>query len=85
MYAIFCDLNPPGKIRDHFGIVKAFSNFYTAKFPHYNPEVVKLAAKMFVYVRMGTINDLAEKKMIKRLTNKPKTRRGARKLVDQTF
>ena len=82
---MFCDLNPPEKIRGHFGIVEAFSNFYKAKFPLYNPEVVKLAAKMFVHVRLGTINDKAEKKMVRRLTNKPKTKRGARKLVDQAF
>ena len=85
MYRIFCDLNPPEKIRDRFGIVAAFSKFFKAKFPHYNDEVVKLAARMFMFIRLRTVNDKALKNMIRNSAKNPKTKRGAMKRVDQSF
>ena len=83
MYQIFCDLNPPQKIRNHYGIVQSFSTLYRKQFPHYNEEVVKLAAKLFVHIRLGFINEKALQKSTKKSKNK--TRRGAMKAAQQNF
>ena len=83
MYQMFCDLNPPQKIRQHCGIVESFTNFYKKRFPHYDVEVVKLAAKMFVHIRLGTINEKTLQKSTK--NSKTKTRRGAMKRAQQSF
>ena len=83
MYQMFCDLNPPEKIRSHCGIVQCFTNFYKNQFPHYNVEVVKLAARMFVHIRLGTINERTLQNSTK--YSKTKTRRGAMKRAQQSF
>ena len=83
MYQMFCDLNPPQKIRHHCGIVESFTNFFKNRFPYYDVEVAKLAAKMFVHIRLGTINEKALQKSTK--NSKTKTRRGAMKRAQQSF
>ena len=83
MYQMFCDLNPPQKIRSHCGIVECFTNFYKNRFPYSDDEVVRLAAKLFVYIRLGTINEKALQKSTE--NSKNKTRRGAMKRAQQSF
>ena len=83
MYQMFCDLNPPEKIRSHCGIVQCFANFYNNQFPQYDIKVVKLVAKLFVHIRLGTINEKTLQNSTK--YSKTKTRRGAMKRAQQSF
>ena len=62
MYEIFCLYCPNFTIKSGPNVVKNLRKLFDVKFPRLHPKILGFASRLFIYVRLATINRKAKLK-----------------------